>query len=143
MKTRDLLKKINMFIVIILFQWVGSICNAYAYQNDLTENEYYALFEEFMDECFERWCTKEFQISISDFFCSFKKKQCSFTLDFFEYRTEQGVIEDSFVSLCSITVQSKEELFPKTFRVPDHIMEQTEKCVNRAYPKAIRYYESL
>ena len=49
-----------MFIVIILFQCVGSIYNAYTYRNDLTEYEYYALFEEFTDECMETWCEEEF-----------------------------------------------------------------------------------
>lgn len=143
MKTRDLLKKINMFIVIILFQWVGSICNAYAYQNDLTEHEYYALFEEFTDACLETWCNKKFEILFYDFFCSFKKKKCSFKMEFFEYKTEQGMIEGSFVSTCVVTVHSKEKIFKKNFRLSDDIYQQADRCVNKAYPKALRYYESL
>ena len=143
MKTRDLLKKINMFIVIILFQWMGSICNAHAYQNDLTEHERYGLFEEFANTYWETWCDKEFEIVFYDFFCSFKEKKCSFKMEFFEYKTEHGIIEGSFVSTCVVTVHSKEELFKKNFRLLDDIHQQAERCVNKAYPKAIHYYESL
>ena len=143
MKTKNLLKKMNMFIAIILFQWMGSIYNVHAYQNDLTEYEYYGLFEEFADICFETWCDKEFEILFYDFFCSFKKKKCSFKMEFFEYKTEHGVIEDSFISTCVITVYSKEELFKKNFRLSDDIHQQADRCVNKAYPKALHYYENL
>ena len=132
-----------MFIVIILFQWMGAIYKAQAYENDLTRHEELSLFEEFTDECWLTWCSKEFEILFYDFSCSFKIKKCSFRFEFFEYKTEHGVIEDSFISSCIVTVNSKEELFPEDFRVPDHIMQQTDKCVNAVYPKALRYYESL
>ena len=135
------MKKFNLFIFVILFQWMGSVYKAQASQNDITRHEEDNLFEIFMDICWETWCSEEFDILISNFFCSFKRKQCSFTVDFFQYKTKDGIIKDSFESDCSMTVQSKEELFPKTFIMPDHIIQQVEKCVYKAYPKALRYYK--
>ena len=132
-----------MLIAIILFQWVGNIYNVYAYQNDLTEHEQDDLFEEFADACWEVWCEKKFEILFYDFFCSFKKKKCSFKIDFYEYKTEHGSIKDSFVSICVVTVPSKEKLFKKNFRLSDDIYQQTDQCVNEAYPKALHYYENL
>lgn len=143
MKTRNLLKKMNMFIAIILFQWMGSIYNAYADQNYLTKSEQYDLFEEFADICWETWCDKKFEILFYDFFCSFKMKKCSFKMDFYQYKTEHGIIKDSFVSACVVTVYSKEKLFKKNFRLSDDIYQQADRCVNAAYPKAVHYYESL
>ncbi len=142
MQTRDLLKKFNMSIVIILFQWVGSTCNVYAYQNDLTEYEQNNLFEEFADICWETWCNKKFEILFYDFFCSFKKKKCSFKIEFYEYKVKHQVIEGSFVSTCLVTAHSKKELFKKN-RLSANIYQQADQCVNTAYPKAVRYYKNL
>ena len=130
-------------MVIILFQWAGSTCNAYARQNDLTEYEQDNLFEEFADICWETWCNKKFEMAFREFFCVFKKKKCSFKIEFYEYKTEHGVIEDSFVSTCLVTVHSKEEIFKKNYRLSDDIYQQADLCVNKAYPKAVRYYENL
>ena len=130
-----------MFIAFILFQWVGSICNVYAYQNDLTDYDQDNLFEEFADACWETWCNKKFEILFYDFFCSFKRKKCSFKMEFYEYKAEYRIIENPFVSTCVVTVPSKKELFKKKFRLSDDIYQQADQCVNTAYPKAMYYYE--
>ena len=143
MKIKHLLKKFTVFTVIALFQWVGGTYNTYADPNDLKEYEQDNLFEEFQDICWDTWCTKEFEILFYNFFCSFKRKKCSFKFDFYEYKTEHGVIKDSFVSTCIVTVQSKEKIFKKNHRLSDDIYQQTDQCVKAAYPKAIHYYENL
>ena len=64
-------------------------------------------------------------------------------MEFYQYKTEQGVIEDSFVSTCVVTVHYKEKILRKNFGLSDDIIQQTDRCVNKAYPEAVRYYESL